>query len=90
MFFQDSACNPNHKSRDCPILKKLGFKLEKRTDFDKIDAASWVTTPPTGDTTKPTQTPAPASNATLGLESLPGGFSAAAEPDSYDSEDDYD
>jgi hypothetical protein len=90
MFCHDSACNANHKSRDCPILKKLGFKLEKRTDSNKADAASWVTAPPMGDTTKPAQTPAPASNATSGLGSLPGGFSAVAEPVSYDSGDNYD
>jgi hypothetical protein len=90
MFCHDSACNANHKSRDCPILKKLGLKLVKRTDSDKADTASRVTAPPTGDTTKPAQTPAPSSDATSGSGSLPGGFSAAAEPVSYNSGDDYD
>jgi hypothetical protein len=90
MFCHDSVCNTNHKSRDYPILKKLGFKLEKWMDSDKADATSWVTTPPTGNTTKPAQTPAPASNATFGSGSLPGGFSAAAEPVLYDSGEDYD
>jgi hypothetical protein len=90
MLCHNSARNANHKTHDCPILKKLGFKLEKRTDSDKADATSWVTTPPTGDTTKPAQTPASASDATSGLGSLPGSFSAAAEPDLYDSGDNYD
>jgi hypothetical protein len=89
MFCHDYACNANHKSRGCPILKKLGFKLEKRMDSDKADATFWVTAPPTGDTTKPAQTPAPASDATSGSGSLSGSFSAAAEPDSYDSGDNY-
>ncbi len=89
MFCHDSAHNANHKSHDCPILKKLGLKLVKRTDSNKVDAASWVTAQPTGDTTKPAQTPAPASDATSGSGSLPGGFSAAAEPVLYDSGDDY-
>ena len=30
MFCHDTAHNADHKSRDCPILKKLGFNLEKR------------------------------------------------------------
>jgi hypothetical protein len=38
----------------------------------------------------PAQTPAPASNATSSLGSLPGSFSAAAEPNSYDPGDNYD
>jgi hypothetical protein len=90
VFCHDFARNANHKSRDCPILKKLGLKMIKWTDSDKADAASWVTAPPTGDTTKPAQTPAPASHATSSLGSLPGGFSAAAEPVLYNSGEDYD
>jgi hypothetical protein len=90
MFCHDSACNVNHKSCDCPIFKKLGLKLVKRMDSDKADAASWITTQPTGNTTKPAQTPAPAADTTSSLGSLPGGFSAAAEPVSYDSGDNYD
>jgi hypothetical protein len=53
-------------------------------DSDKADAASQVTASPTGDTTKPAQAPAPASDSTSGLGSLPDGFSAAADPDWYD------
>ncbi len=55
MFCHDTACNSDHKSRDCPILKKLGFKLEKRTSLDNAggDAASRVTAPPAGDASKP-------------------------------------
>jgi hypothetical protein len=89
MFCHNSARNANCKSHDCPILKKLGFKLEKWMDSNKADTASWVIAPPKGDTTKPAQTPAPASDATSGLGSLPGSFSAVVEPVSYDSGDDY-
>jgi hypothetical protein len=89
MFCHNSVHNANHKSRDCPILKKLGFKLEKLADFNKADAASWVTALPTGNTTMPAQTPAPASDTTSDLGSLHGSFSAAAEPDLYDSGEDY-
>ncbi len=90
MFCHDSARNANHKSLDCPILNKLGLKLVKRTDSNKADAASQVTAPSTGDTTKPAQTPAPASDAISGSGSLPGGFSTVAEPVSYNSGNDYD
>ncbi len=40
MLCHNSARNTNHKTHDCPILKKLGFKLEKRTDSDKANATS--------------------------------------------------
>ncbi len=40
MFCHDSARNANHKSCDCPILKKLCLKLIKQTDSDKVEAAS--------------------------------------------------
>ncbi len=90
MFCHDSARNANHMSRDCPILKKLGLKLVKRTDSDKAETASQDTAPPTSDTTKLAQTPAPASDATSGSGFFPGGISAAAEPVSYDSGGDYD
>jgi hypothetical protein len=92
MFCHDTARNSNHKSRNCPILKKLGFKLEKRTGSDNAgsDAASCVTAPPAGDASRPAPAPAPALDATSGSGSISGAYAAAAEPDSYDSGDDYD
>ncbi len=90
MFCHDTAHNTDHKSHDCPILKKLGFKLEKRSDLDNANAASRVTAPPAPDSTKPAPASAPSSDNTSGSASLPGGFSALAEPDSYNLWDDYD
>jgi hypothetical protein len=92
MFCHDTARNSDHKSRDCLILKKLGFKLEKRTGSDNTggDAASCVTAPPAGDALKPASSPAPTLDATTGSETIPGTYAATAEPDSYDSGDDYD
>jgi hypothetical protein len=92
MFCHDTACNSDHKSRNCPILKKLGFKLEKRTGSDNAggDATSCVAAPPAGDASKPTSSPAPALDATTGSETIPGAYAAAAEPDSYDLGDNYD
>jgi hypothetical protein len=67
MFCHDTARNSDHKSRDCLILKKLGFELEKRTGSDNAggNAASRVTAPPAGNASKPTSSPAPALDATL-------------------------
>jgi hypothetical protein len=92
MLCHDTTRNSDHKSRDCPILKKLGFKLEKRMVSDNAvgDAASHVTAPPAGNVSRPAPAPAPASDATSGSGSIPGAYAAAAEPDSYDSGDDYD
>jgi hypothetical protein len=92
MFCHDTARNSNHKSCNCPILKKLGFKLEKRTGLDNTggDAASCVTAPPAGNAPKPASSPAPALDATTGSETIPGAYAVAAEPDSYDSGEDYD
>jgi hypothetical protein len=92
MFCHKTARNSDHKTRDCPILKKLGLKLEKRSKLDSnIDATSTVMAPPVAESTKPAAaTPAPSSDAVSGLASLPGGFSAAAEQDLYDLGHEYD
>ncbi len=92
MFCHDTACNSNHKSRNCLILKKLGFKLKKRTGSANAggDAAYCVTAPPAGDASRPAPAPAPASDTTSGSGSIPGAYAAVAEPDSYDLGDDYD
>jgi hypothetical protein len=87
MFCHDTACNTD--SRDCPILKKLSFKMEKRSDLDNANAASRVTAPPTLVSAKPAPAPAPSLDNTSGSGSLPGCFSASAESDSYDLGDDY-
>jgi hypothetical protein len=92
MFCHDTARNSDHKTRDCPILKKLGLKLEKRSKLDSnIDAATTVMAPPVAESAKPAgATPAPSSDAVSGSASLPGGFSAAAEQDLYDLGHEYD
>jgi hypothetical protein len=92
MFCHNTAHNSDHKTSDCPILKKLGLKLEKRSELDSnIDTASRVTTPPAAKSAKlAAATPVPSSDTVSGSASLLGGFSAAAEQDSYDSGDDYD
>jgi hypothetical protein len=91
MISNDTARNSNHKSRDCPILKKLGFKLEKRMDSDNAvgDAASCVTTPPADNVLRPAPASAPALDATSGSGSISGAYAAMAEPNSYDSGGDY-
>jgi hypothetical protein len=89
MFCHDAALNADHKSRDCPILKNLGFKLEKWSDLDNANTALRVTAPPTPDSAMLAPAPAPPSDNTSGSASLSGGFSALAEPNSYDLGDDY-
>jgi hypothetical protein len=89
MFCHNTTRNTDHKSGDCPILKKLGFKLEKRSDLDNANAALRVTAPPAPDSAKPAPASAPPLDNTSGSASLPGNFSALAETDSLDSGDDY-
>jgi hypothetical protein len=59
MFCHDTARNSDHKSCDGPILKKFGFKLEKRSDLDNANTALRVTAPPVPDSAKPAPAPAP-------------------------------
>ena len=56
-----TARNPDHPTCDCPILRNLGFKLEKRTGSDSAarDAASRVATD-AGASAGPAPAPAPA------------------------------
>jgi hypothetical protein len=89
MFCHNTARNTNHKTKDCPILKKLDMKLDKCTDANNWEAASRVALE------MPALAPAPASNVSLasdaivGSSSVPGGFSAAAKGDAFDSRDEY-
>jgi hypothetical protein len=76
---QDKA----HNTKDCPILKKLGLKLVKRTP-DNGNTASWV-----GQDRAPPAQPAAASPALVtpsaesgGSGSAPGAFNVATKPES--------
>ena len=90
MFCHGTSRTPAHKSRDCPILKKLGLQFTKRSDAAPQKAASRVTA-----ASAPTPSPEPASvspppaDTAGGTTVIPGGFLAAAELDAYDSGDDY-
>jgi hypothetical protein len=89
-----TARNPVHHTRNCPILKNLGYKLEKRSgsDLSACKAASWVTTD-TGSTatgSAPAPAPSPSPESQPGSASTPGAFSATTEPESYDSGDKFD
>jgi hypothetical protein len=86
----DTAHDPIHKTCDCPILKKIGLKLEKQAAAN--NAASHVTT----DATTPTPSAIPPSASTpltdnqSGSATIPGGFTALAEQALYDSGDEFD
>ncbi len=91
-----TAHNSKHNTCDCPILKNLGFKLEKRTPADnqKQDAASRVvcldaTTPAQDSAHASVPNPAVASDSQLGLVLAPGAFTAATEQESYNSGDKF-
>jgi hypothetical protein len=90
MMCLDTACNPVHKTCNCPILKKLRLKLEKWTAA--LNAASCATTNAT--TLAPSATPPSAStplpNNQSGFATIPGGFTASAEQASYNSGDKFD
>jgi hypothetical protein len=88
MVCHNTSNKPAHHTKDCPILKQLGFKLVKRTPADGNEAASRV-----GKSPAPTPAPppsAPASSADGGSTGTPGAFTAATELDSYDSGEEFD
>ena len=86
-----TARNPEHLTCDCPILKNVGYKLEKRlgSEPSNRDAASRVETDAT---TKSAPAPAPslAPESQPGSASVPGAFTASTENDSFDSGDEFD
>ena len=89
-----TARNPEHHTCDCPILKNLGYKLEKRSGSDSSarEAASRVATDACLAATGSAPAPAPAPSPELqpGSVATPGAFSASTEPKSYDSGDGFD
>jgi hypothetical protein len=91
----DSARN-GLNTCDCPILKNLGFKIEKRTPSDTPprEAASHVVTetPPSHGSTPYlalAPAPAPPADSHQGSTVVPGMFLAATKT-RYDSEDKFD
>jgi hypothetical protein len=91
MICHNTSNKPAHHSKDCPILKKIGLKLVKRTPADGGDAASRVgheAPPPAPPTTPPAAPNSPAKNG--GSTGMPGAFTAATEHDSYESGNDFD
>jgi hypothetical protein len=89
-----TARNPDHKTCDCPILKDLGFKLEKRTAADNppqddaLRVGSDATSPTHG--ANPPQAPAQSTDSQPGSASIPGAFTASTEHEFYNSGDEFD
>jgi hypothetical protein len=91
MICHNTSNKPTHHSKDCPILKKIGLKLVKRTPANGDDVASRVgqEAPPPAPPTAPPAAPNPlAKNG--GSAGTPGAFTAATESNSYDLGDDFD
>jgi hypothetical protein len=89
MFCHDTARNTDHKTKDCPILKKLGMKLDECTDANNWEAVSRVALVMPALALAPASNVPPASNAIVGSSFAPGGLSAAAKEDAFDSGDEY-
>ena len=89
-----TARNPEHHTCNCPILKNLSYKLEKRSGSipSAREAASRVTTDAglTATGSAPAPAPLPSPESQPGSALIPGAFSAATEPESYDSGDEFD
>ncbi len=91
MICHNTSNKPAHHSKDCPILKKIGLKLVKRTPANGGNAASRVgheAPPPAPPTAPPTAPNPPAKNG--GSTETPGAFTATTEPDSYESGGNFD
>jgi hypothetical protein len=89
MVCHNTSNKGGHHRKDCPILKQVGIKLVKQTPVDGNKAASHV-----GESPAPAPVPAPAAPAPAptdgGSTATPGAFTAATEPDSYDSGEEFD
>jgi hypothetical protein len=89
-----TARNPEHLTCNCPILKNLGYKLEKRlgSNSSARNAASRVATDAGSvmPESAPAPAPAPSPESQPGSALTPGAFSASTEPKSYDSGDKFD
>ncbi len=78
MVCHNMSHKPAHHTKDCPILRQLGFMV-KRTPANYGDAASRVEESPAPTPTPAAPTPAPAVSVDGGLASMPGAFTAATE-----------
>ncbi len=90
MICHNMSNKPAHHSKDCPILKKIFLKLVKRALANGGNAASRVgheAPPPAPPTALPAAPNPPAKNG--GSAGMPGAFTAALEPNSYDSGDEF-
>ncbi len=90
LLYHDTACDTDHKTRDCPILKRIGLKFEKQTDADN---ASQVVADALD--SSPSPAPPPPTLGTLPLDtsgssSTPGTFTASTALDLYDSGKEFD
>jgi hypothetical protein len=89
----DTARNSNHKTCDCPILKNLGFMLEKQSAADNPprDATLRVASdaPVPTHSTNPPQAPSQLMDSQSGSASMPSAFAASMEQASYDSGNEF-
>ena len=90
MVCHNTSHKPAHHTKDCPILKQLGFKLVQRTPADGSNAASRVRETPALAPAPAAPAPAPAVSVDGGSAGTPGAFTAAIEVDSYDSGKEFD
>ncbi len=90
MVCHNTSNKPAHHTKDCPILKQLGFKMVKCTTANDGDAASRVGESPAPPPAPAAPAPAPAVSVDGGSAGTPGAFTAATEADSYDSGKEFD
>jgi hypothetical protein len=85
LICHNSAQGNRHSPSKCPILKKLGLKLEKRLAMDNSNnlAARAASNNSSGTATTPAPAPAPASNG--GSTNVTGACTASTEAESYNS-----
>ena len=90
MVCHNTSNKSAHHTKDCPILRQLGFKLVMCTPADGGDAASRVRESPAPAPAPAAPAPAPAVSVDGGSTGTPGAFTAATEADCYDSGKEFD
>jgi hypothetical protein len=86
----NTSRDKDHSSKNCPILKRIGYKLVKiKRSASDTNAASRVGNDSTPSAPTPAPAPVTSPSDSGGLTLAPGAFTVATVADSYDSGTDF-
>jgi hypothetical protein len=90
LIWYNTSRDKAHSSKDCPILKRIGYKLVKiKRSASDTNAASRVGNGNTPSAPTPALAPVTSPSNSGGSTLAPGAFTVATAADSYDSGTDF-